>query len=185
MCRFAPWKPCRLFLKSILSCFGKEKKTVTELVRAAETNRRWEGIKGLVYREGSDIHQTADRGYVQDVNALPAPARHLLPLGRYRALNLPITMTTSRGCPFRCIFCVGRQMVGPKVRYWSPTQVVDELEQLSTLNFLQVNIADDLFTANKKHCHAVCDEMIRRDLKTPPGPRLPGWTRSPKNCWPK
>ena len=140
--------------------------TVTELVRATEKDRRWDGIKGLVYRDGSEIIQTEDRGYVQDVEALPSPARHLLPLGRYRALNLGITMTSSRGCPFRCIFCVGRQMVGQKVRYWSPTHVVDELEQLAALNFIQISIADDLFTANKSHCHAVCDEIIRRGIKT-------------------
>jgi radical SAM superfamily enzyme YgiQ (UPF0313 family) len=33
------------------------------------------------------------------------------------------------------------------------------------LNFHQINIADDLFTANKNHCIAVCDEIMKRDLK--------------------
>jgi radical SAM superfamily enzyme YgiQ (UPF0313 family) len=140
--------------------------TVVELARAVESDRRWDRIPGLVYRNGSEIMNTGPRDFLPDVVALPRPARHLLPLGRYRALGLPITMTTSRGCPFNCIFCVGRNMVGQKVRYWSPLQVVDELEQLSALNFLQVIIADDLFTANKKHCHAICDEIIRRGLKT-------------------
>ena len=56
-------------------------------------------------------------------------------------------------------------MVGSKVRYRSPTRIVDEMEYLATLNFHQINIADDLFTANHKHCLAVCDEMIKRRLK--------------------
>ena len=43
-------------------------------------------------------------------------------------------------------------------------RVVDELEYLNSLNFHQINIADDLFTANKKHCLAVCNEIIRRGL---------------------
>ena len=38
------------------------------------------------------------------------------------------------------------------------------MEYLSTLGFHQINLADDLFTANKKHCHAVCDEIVRRHL---------------------
>jgi hypothetical protein len=37
-----------------------------------------------------------------------------LPLGRYRALGLPATLTTSRGCPYQCIFCVGRKMGGER-----------------------------------------------------------------------
>ena len=78
---------------------------------------------------------------------------------------MPVSLTTSRGCPFKCIFCVGRKMVGAKVRYRSPQHVVDEMQYLNTLNFHQINIADDLFTANKTHCVAVCDEILKRNLQ--------------------
>jgi len=99
-----------------------------------------------------------------DLDQLPMPARHLLPLGRYKALGMPISITTSRGCPFQCVFCVGRKMGGAKIRFRNPLKVVDELEYLNRLNFHQINIADDLFTASKHHCLAVCDEIIRRNL---------------------
>ena len=56
-------------------------------------------------------------------------------------------------------------MVGARVRYRNPIKVVDELAYLSTLDFHQINIADDLFTASKKHCLAVCDEILRRQLE--------------------
>jgi radical SAM superfamily enzyme YgiQ (UPF0313 family) len=77
---------------------------------------------------------------------------------------MPVSMTTSRGCPFKCIFCVGRKMVGAKVRYRDPITVVDELAYLKGLNFNQINIADDLFTASRSHCFGVCDEILRRNL---------------------
>ena len=77
-------------------------------------------------------------------------------MGRYLALGMPITMTTSRGCPFQCIFCVGRKMVGARVRYRNPEKVVDELAYLHGLGFQQINIVDDLFTASRDHCLAVC-----------------------------
>ncbi len=99
------------------------------------------------------------------MNTLELPARHLLALGRYRALGMPISMTTSRGCPHACIFCVGRKMVGAKVRYRDPVKVVDEMETLAGYGFCQINVADDLFTANARHCLAVCDEILKRDLK--------------------
>ena len=56
-------------------------------------------------------------------------------------------------------------MVGARVRYRPPLRVVDEIEGLAALGFRQVNIADDLFTANASHCLAICDEINRRDLK--------------------
>jgi radical SAM superfamily enzyme YgiQ (UPF0313 family) len=56
-------------------------------------------------------------------------------------------------------------MVGAKVRYRSAVNIVDELEYLNDLNFRQINIADDLFTSNKNHCTAVCDEIIKRGLQ--------------------
>jgi anaerobic magnesium-protoporphyrin IX monomethyl ester cyclase len=144
---------------------GEGERTAIELVQAAETDRNWNKVKGLVYRQGTEIHSTGIREHVEDLDTLPMPARHLFPLGRYLALGMPITMTTSRGCPFQCIFCVGRKMVGAKVRYRSPEKVVDELEYLHGLNFQQINIVDDLFTASREHCLAVCHEILKRNLK--------------------
>ena len=143
---------------------GEGEETIVELARAAGSKQQWIAINGIAFRNGSEICHTADRELVQDLDSLPAPARHLLALGRYRALGMPISLTTSRGCPFKCIFCVGRKMVGARVRYRNPVDVVAELEYLSTLDFNQINIADDLFTANKNHCRAVCDEIIKRGL---------------------
>ena len=144
---------------------GEGEETIVELVREAEKGRDWSKIEGLVYRDGLEIVSTGFRRPIVDVDALPVPARHLIPLGRYRALSMPISMTTSRGCPFKCIFCVGRKMVGPKVRYRNPQAVVDEMAYLNTLEFHQINLADDLFTANAKHCLGVCNEIIDRNLK--------------------
>jgi radical SAM superfamily enzyme YgiQ (UPF0313 family) len=148
-----------------VAVLGEGEKTVVELIQAVRHTGDLKSIDGIAYRKSSEICLTPTRELVRDLDTLPTPARHLLALGRYRALGMPISMTTSRGCPFKCIFCVGRKMVGARVRYRSPRNVVDELENLSTLNFNQINIADDLFTANKKHCLAVCDEIIKRGLQ--------------------
>ncbi|MDY6830908.1 MAG: radical SAM protein, partial [Thermodesulfobacteriota bacterium] len=143
---------------------GEGDDTVVRIAEELAGDRRWETIDGIVYRDKTGICSTPVREYAVDVKALPLPARHLVPLGRYRALNMPVSMTTSRGCPFKCIFCVGRKMVGAKVRYRDPVSVVDEMEYLKSLSFSQVNIADDLFTASRPHCFGVCDEILRRGM---------------------
>ncbi|MFH1985788.1 MAG: radical SAM protein [Pseudomonadota bacterium] len=145
---------------------GEGEQTLVALAQALSGNRKLDSVSGMVFRRvDGALQRTPPRPLCPDINGLPMPARHLLPLGRYRALNLSISMTTSRGCPFQCIFCVGRKMVGAKVRYRDPAAVVDELEAITAMGFPQVNLADDLFTANADHCHAVCDEIIRRGLK--------------------
>jgi radical SAM superfamily enzyme YgiQ (UPF0313 family) len=144
---------------------GEGERTMVELSSAVDNGSTWDGVDGIAYRFGNQIRFNKKRKPIANLDELPVPARHLLPLGRYKALGMPITLTTSRGCPFGCIFCVGRKMVGAKVRYRSPHNIVDELQYLSTLNFHQINIADDLFTANKNHCLAVCDDIINRGLK--------------------
>lgn len=143
---------------------GEGEETIVTMVRALENGTPWERVPGIVFRDGGRIISNA-LPPLADLDKLAPPARHLIPLGRYRALGMPVSMTTSRGCPFKCIFCVGRKMVGPRVRYRDPIRVVDEMEGLSTLGFHQINLADDLFTANREHCLAVCDEIIDRGLK--------------------
>lgn len=145
--------------------FGEGERTIVDLMQTAQNGGAWDQIKGIAYRNESEIRQSAKRELIPNLDTLPHPARQLLPLGRYRALGMPISMTTSRGCPFKCIFCAGRKMVGDRVRYRSAGNVVEELKRLSRLDFHQINIADDLFTANKSHCMAVCEEIIKNDLK--------------------
>jgi radical SAM superfamily enzyme YgiQ (UPF0313 family) len=148
-----------------VAVLGEGERTMVELVRAAAAGSGFENVAGIAHRAGGAIRFTPPRAFIADLDSLPLPARRLLPLGRYRALGMPISMTTTRGCPHQCIFCIGRKMVGAKVRYRSPCKVADELEAIGRLGFHQVNIADDLFTADKGHCAAVCDEILRRGLK--------------------
>jgi anaerobic magnesium-protoporphyrin IX monomethyl ester cyclase len=144
---------------------GEGEETLVELLGAVERACHFDSVGGIAYRAGSKIMTTAKRNWIKDLDALPFPARHLLPLGRYRTLGMPISITTSRGCPFKCIFCVGRKMVGTKVRYHSADRVANELAYLADLKFHQINIADDLFTASQNHCLTVCEEILQRNLK--------------------
>lgn len=149
-----------------VAVIGEGDDTIVELVQCLEKGDRLQAVEGIAYRKDGHVHQTPYRPPSIDVDTLPFPARHLLDLSKYKALGAPITMTTSRGCPFQCIFCVGRKMVGAKVRYRNTKSVVDEFEYLSQLGFRQINIADDLFTANKKHCVAICNEILARNIQT-------------------
>jgi anaerobic magnesium-protoporphyrin IX monomethyl ester cyclase len=80
-------------------------------------------------------------------------------------MGFPVSVITSRGCPNQCIFCLGRRMVGHKVRYRTPRLIVDEIEDIISYGFTRINIADDLFTSNKLRVQAFCEEIKRRGIK--------------------
>ena len=142
---------------------GEGENTILDLLAEPDPTR-WEKIPGLAFRENGAVRHTPWREPEADLSRLPDPVRHGLPLGRYRTLGIPVSVTTSRGCPFQCAFCVGRRMVGARVRYRPPLRVVDEIAGLAALGFRQANLADDLFTASPRHCLAICDEILRRNL---------------------
>ncbi|MDY6820139.1 MAG: radical SAM protein [Deferribacterota bacterium] len=146
---------------------GEGDRTLVELVRVIEGSRDLRKVDGIAFREEGVVVRTDPRPYIEDLDKLPLPARYLLPMAKYRALGCSITMITSRGCPYNCIFCSANAMFGKRVRFRDPGLVVDEIEMLDRdFDFLQINIVDDTFTANHKHAGQVCEEILRRNIRT-------------------
>jgi anaerobic magnesium-protoporphyrin IX monomethyl ester cyclase len=144
---------------------GEGEETIAELMAAGMDPAAWREIRGLTFRREGQIVATEARPFIEDLDTLPFPARHLLPLSRYQALGYPISIITSRGCPYSCIFCLGRRMVGNRVRQRSATLVVDEIEQILSYGIDRINVADDLFVSHRGKVREVCEEILRRDLR--------------------
>jgi anaerobic magnesium-protoporphyrin IX monomethyl ester cyclase len=143
---------------------GEGEATVTQLLTVIHSPEKWHTIPGIVFKDHGQMITTAPRPFIQDLDALPLPARHLLPMARYQALGYPVSIITSRGCPNECIFCLGRRMVGQKVRFRSAGHIADEIEQIISLGISVINIADDLFTASKRRVTELCNELLNRKL---------------------
>lgn len=148
-----------------LVVIGEAEQTLLELIPTLDTRAAWPGIAGIACRSGARVITTAERPLIADMDALPLPARHLLPLSRYQALGFPVSIITSRGCPNQCIFCLGRRMVGAKPRFRDVRRVVDEIEHILSYGFSRLNIADDLFTASRRRVKALCTEILDRGVR--------------------
>jgi radical SAM superfamily enzyme YgiQ (UPF0313 family) len=144
---------------------GEGEQTLAELVPLLDQPGKWDGINGIAFRKEGAVCVTPPRPLNENLDTLPRPARHLLPISRYLALGFPVSLITSRGCPNKCIFCLGRKMVGFRARFRDPKLVVDEIEEILSYGFTRINVADDLFTANKERVKVLCAEIKRRGVK--------------------
>ncbi len=153
------------YLNIDLIVVGEGEETLSELLPVIQDRTAWDTVRGIAFRKDGQAHFTGVRAFIEDIDTLPAPARHLLPISRYLALGFPVSIITSRGCPNQCIFCLGRRMVGYKVRYRTPRLIVDEIEDILSYGFTRINIADDLFTSDKIRVQAFCEELKHREIK--------------------
>ncbi len=148
-----------------LIVIGEGEDTIAELTPLLKQPDQWHDIRGIAFRKDGEIVMTGKRDFIADIDRIPLPARHLLPISRYRALGFPVSMITGRGCPYSCIFCLGRKMVGSKVRKRNPQRVLDEIESILDYGFDRINIADDLFTTDIARVREICTGIKERSLK--------------------
>lgn len=143
--------------------------TMVELVSALEGGRPLAEIEGIAYREGEQPVLNPPRPYIKDLDSIPLPARHLLPMKRYnltasRHKRLPsYTIIVARGCPFNCAFC--SHQFGRTHRHHSPTRVIEEMVLLiGAYGAKEINLEADTLTLNRKFLVSLCEEIIRAGL---------------------
>ncbi|MFO7884946.1 MAG: radical SAM protein [Desulfobacteraceae bacterium] len=133
-----------------------------------------DSISGLSFRDsaGKVIHNI-DRPFIENLDDLPwvsrAYKKHLNVKNYFNPNSLypMITILTSRGCPFRCKFCVYPQVfTGRKFRYRSVEDVIDEIKFIMR-TFPEVKslfFEDDTLTSNKKRCLTFTDNIIKNKI---------------------
>lgn len=153
---------------------GEGEYTIKELVQAFERGQSdYSGIQGISYIDASsgEVVKTAARPVIEDLDALPYPAWHLFPYTRYGLLPFAdvarpvLSMTGSRGCPYRCEFC-SLLYTGSNYRKRDPIKIVDEYEYLhERYGVKQIGFVDPIFPLNKKILFQFCEELMRRGLQ--------------------
>ena len=140
--------------------------TMLELVQRIEAGKSTFDVLGTTCRREGKIVRNPDRPYIEDLDSLPFPARHLWSMEKFRELEDILYLATSRGCVYWCEFCTTVRMHGRKYRMRSPKNVVDELEFLhKTYGVKKFTFCDDAFTVDQPRTEALCGEILQRGLK--------------------
>jgi radical SAM superfamily enzyme YgiQ (UPF0313 family) len=146
---------------------GEGELTFLDLVKTASAGEDLARVKGITFRRRKEVVVTPDRPMIQNLDALPFPARDLLPYDFYREVrggaNFDAIVAT-RGCPFHCHFCAAHVMWGSERRR-SVKNVLDEIEQIyKRFNVEYLRFHDDLFVSDNKWIIEFCNGMIERGL---------------------
>ena len=140
--------------------------TFLELLDRIQANKGFEDVLGTTVRTKNGIQRNEDRPFLHDLDSLPSPAYHLLPLDSYHRMGKTIfPIVTSRGCVQWCDFCSTVRMFGRGYRVRSPKKVVDDMEMLhSKYGESQFTFYDDAFTINRNHTLEMCADIKARNL---------------------
>ena len=162
---------CRYFDFGII---GEGEYSFLGLVRHLEKGScEFEGLRGLAYRSNGEIIQNEPVLPIQNLDEIPFPARHLLPrMKNYHPKIMlfkkqPVAhIFTSRGCPYRCIFC--QTPFGKNVRFHSAEYVADEITMLvNDFEIREIKINDDTFNLSENRIFKIFDILKKRGINIP------------------
>ena len=149
---------------------GEGELTFSELVATLENeDKKLHTVQGISFLSNGKLVRAPSRPFIENLDSLPLPARHLVNMEDYRRTKLggrDITpLITSRGCPYQCAFCSSSNFFGTKWRARSVEAVLSELEEIyHRYHFKAVAFVDDLFTLSPKRVIEICRGIVERKL---------------------
>jgi len=140
--------------------------TFIELVEKIESKTSLASVLGITYRSGDKTVRNADRSFIDNLDSIPFPAHHLLPLENLKHNGKIIfPLVSSRGCVYWCDFCSTVRMFGRGYRMRSPNNVVDEMQLIhEKYGIDQVTFYDDAFSVDRNRVVKICEELHARHL---------------------
>lgn len=155
---------------------GEGEDIITALLAALNQGGGLEAVPAICYRRDGRIVYQPRTSYIQDLDAIPFPARHLVDMETYFRISEPqglrlngeervrvTQMTTSRGCPFQCTYCGKNVTWGKSYRTRSAKNVLDEMEFLIEKYGVQhFAFQDDNFTADMTRAAEIFDGIVER-----------------------
>jgi len=154
-------------------CLGEGEDVWAEFLDRMSAGRELDGVAGLWFRRDGEVVRNPRRESYVDVDAVPMPAYHLLEIERYFDIDFvrfptvdrrAIQIFTSRGCPYRCIYC--HDLFGKKFRGRKPELVYEEIKFLyDTYGIREFMIEDDIFNMDIERAKRICDLVIAGNLK--------------------
>lgn len=146
--------------------YGEPEETLKELLQKEKEPK---DILGLWYREGFIVKFSGVRPFIENLDELPFPARHLIDNNIYRRPDnnkVQAVIKVSRGCPHHCYFCLATPTSGNKVRMRSADNIIAEIRECITkYNIKNFIFWSDIFNQDREWTMLLCEKIIKSGLK--------------------
>ena len=150
---------------------GEYEEVLLNLVRRLEAGEDVRDLRGVGLRLDGVTVVNPRADLIMDLDALPYPERDSLPMRKYNdpfCKHAPnVQMISSRGCPYKCIFCLEPHVWygKPNYRIRSTEAVVREMEFLVKKYFArEIYFDDSSFSVNQDRVIKICDEILERNF---------------------
>ena len=147
---------------------GEGEISAVELLRSIDNP---ETVKGIGFKKNGKAIINPGRELIKNLDSLPLPARHLIPIGQYKPSpnqykRLPMTtMMVSRGCPFNCTFCDVETLWTRLYRSRSVNNVISEIKRLiKDYGIKEINFWDDVWGINKAWIDDFCSQILNEKI---------------------
>jgi len=142
--------------------------TFFELVQSILYKKSLRDIAGITYKNDGIPRTNADREFISDLDSLPIPDRTLIDYEKYisraRFANVigyrNAKIFSSRGCPYKCVFCSTRAVWRNKWRCRSSESILREIQYLQN-NYTadEITFEDDQFLGSRDRIIELCDKL--------------------------
>ena len=162
--------------KALLECFdyvfvGEAEHTLPEFLKRLENGKDLSSLKGVVWRgaDGQPVFE-GPAPATEDFDALPIPDRDLVDsrqyfLGTLQGRNPFTLIQTTRGCPWKCIFCASEDLNTTRILRRSPESVVAEMKEVvENYGIRHFFFVDDVLTLYDEHILKICDLIEMENL---------------------
>ncbi len=156
---------------------GEGEVTALELLKEIESgNLEPEGVKGIAYKTGNfpqkvaltppreflnmDESPPVDWGLLEGIT--PEPVKGLKKIAQLAGGGL--TLFTTRGCPWRCTFCIN-SVLKQTYRYRNLDLVMEDIRQVVDQGVNFINFLDEDFFVNKKRVREFAAKVKSEGLK--------------------
>lgn len=164
-----------------LVIIGESEDKIGSILRCYYDKESLSGISGIAYRMNDKLILNKNYNFIENLDSVPLPAYHLIDIEKYFKLfklgfsgretykypfsEREVSMITSRGCPYNCIFCSIQNTMGKRWRAHSPEYVLNHIEFLTDkYNIKHIHFEDDNITMDLDRFEKIIDELI--DKKT-------------------
>lgn len=148
---------------------GEGENTMLDLCRSLITDNCLGDVPGIAFRKNGKPIVTPSRPLIDNLDEIPFPARHLLPMKKYSMAtsirNPCTTLIASRGCPYLCKYCSSHTIHGRRVRTRSVDNVLSEIKYIhEKYHIKDIAFMGDTFTAKWRWVQEFCDKIVNEKI---------------------